>query len=255
MNTGTILFIALIVAVLYVLFSPDPFANALRAKIPGLQRKAADAVDDVGSRVDAAQAAQRGTVQRGRAGLYAIQTQLGEIDVDLAHTNDEIADDKSALAKAHQNGDRDAFNALVAELNRDVAHQNVLVDTRAQVVSSLKGLEVAVDEQRQKEDLIRQNGQVMIAKARVNTIMAQINETRAGLNSNGAEAQMAAAQKVLDKTTARARASQVASEGLTDDERAQRKADAYKAQARQGSKGVDPNDLWDQMSAAERKPA
>lgn len=250
------IFWIVIVVVLYVLISPDPFASAIRAKIPFLQRKAADAVDRVDSRVEAAKAAQRGTVLKGRKGLYAIQQQLAEIDVELARVTDEIADDKAALAKAHQNEDREAFESLVQELNRDTAQQNVLIDTRAQVVKSLKDLEVAVDEQRAKERMIEDQGRVMVSKARVNDIMAEINETRAGLNSNGAEAQMEAAQKVLDKTTARANASQAAAEGLTSDERAKKKADAYIQQVKSGGdKGVKAGDLWNQMSESSKPTA
>jgi hypothetical protein len=74
------------------------------------------------------------------------------------------------------------------------------------------------------------------------------------LTDNSADSQMAAAQKILDKTSARAKASQAAAEGLTGDERAQNKAQAYKDQVKQGSTGVNGDDLWKQMDSASQKP-
>jgi hypothetical protein len=245
--------IVVIAAFLYVRFSPDRFASALRAQIPFLQGRAADAVDSVEARTSAAQAAQRGTVAKGRAGLYAINTQLAEIDVELNRVNDEITDDKNALALAHKKGDREAFDTLVAELNRDTARQNVLVDSREAVVASLKNLEVAVDEQREKEEMIRAQAHAMVSKAKVNDIIGEINEISAGLNDNGADAHMNEAQKILDKTTARANASQKAAEGLTDNERAEKKAAAYIAESKKGNTGVAADDLWAQMSTTEQK--
>ena len=147
MNTLFIIVgIAVVVFLIYVFTSHSNFASAIRALFQKKEQDAADAVDKVDSRVAAARSAQEGTVKKGRASLYSIQQQLAEVDVELGHTNSEIADDKAALAKAHQNNDRGAFDALVLELNRDTAHQNSLVDTRAEIVAQLKTLEVSVDE-------------------------------------------------------------------------------------------------------------
>ena len=254
MNAFLIVLGILVVAFLIWLFtSKSNLAGAIRARLQGKGEDAAKAVDRVDDRVTAAKNAQAGTVKKGRASLYIIQQQLAEVDVELDRVAGEIADDKAAIAKAHQNGDREAFNALVPELNRDVAHQNSEVDIRAQIVVQLKSLEVEVDDQRRKAQMIEDQGRVMISKARVNDIMAEVNEARAGLTDNGADSQMAAAQKILDRTTARAKASQVAAEGLTDDERAQKKAQAYKDQVKQGSSGVSADDLWNQMSADKPK--
>jgi len=255
MNTLFIIVgIAVVVFLIYVFTSHSNFASAIRALFQKKEQDAADAVDKVDSRVAAARSAQEGTVKKGRASLYSIQQQLAEVDVELGHTNSEIADDKAALAKTHQNNDRGAFDALVLELNRDTAHQNSLVDTRAEIVAQLKTLEVSVDEQRAKAQMIADQGRVMISKARVNDVIAEVNEARAGLTDNSADSQMEAAQKILDKTSARAKASQAAAEGLTDDERAQKKAQAYKDQVKQGSTGVNGDDLWKQMDSASQKP-
>ncbi len=256
MDTGTILIGLAGLALLYVLFSPDPFASALRAKIPFLQRKAADAVDRVDSRVEAAKAAQRGTVRKGRMSLYELQTMLAESKVDLDRVNGEIEDDQKAMALARKNEDRDAFNTLVAEYNRDVAYRDQLLASHEQLIGQLKTLEVGVDEQRSKEKEIEMQGRVMVAQARVNDMVTSVNEALAGLTDNGADNQMSEAKKILDRTTARANASKAAAEGLTPNERAEKKAAAYIKQAKSGGNaGVNADDLWNQMGAAKTSAA
>lgn len=240
-----VLFVGLVV--LYFWLSPDPFASAVRAKVPFLQKRAAKAIDSVDTRVEAAKAAQAGTVRKGRLSLYSIQQSLAELDVELSRANDEIENDKAAMALAHKQGDRETFDTLVEELNRDVALQNSLVETRSQIVEQLESLEVTVDEQRAKERLIESQGRVMVVKARVNDVMTEINEARANLTDNGADAQMEAAQKILDATTARAKASETAAAGLTPDERSEKKAREYMEQARRGNAGVNADDMWKQL--------
>ena len=241
-----------VAVVLYVLISPDPFASAIRAKIPFWQRKAANAVDTVDARVEAAKSAQRGTVQKGRRSLYDLKIMLAESQQELDGVIAEIEDDKKALALARKNGDKDAFATLVAELNRDTAFHAELLESHQKLIEELKALEVGVDEQRDKENVLTQQGRVMVAQARVADMVAGVNEALAGLTDNSADAHMAEAEKILRRTTARANASKAAAEGLTPNERAEKKAAAYIKQAKSGTTGVNVDDLWNQMSADQK---
>lgn len=230
--------------------SDNPLAEAVRAKVPFLFAKAATLIDSVETRTTAALLAQRGIVKKGRIGLYDIQILLEEIDVDLDEAAQEIEDDKAALALAHKAGDKETFDSLVIELNKDVAFQNELVEDRESVMNDLNALEVAVDEARDKEKLVESAGRRKVSKARRNTILAEINEARAGLTDDGSvDRHMEEADKLLKKTTARANASQTAVEGLTPGERTERKMQAYLKQAKQGTAtDVNADDLWAQMS-------
>ncbi len=239
----------ILAVILYVLFSPDPFASALRAKIPGLQRRAASAVERVDDRVEAAKAAQGGLVRKGRRSLYDIQQLLAESELELDAALNEIEEDKQAIALARKNNDRETFNVLVAELNRDTAYHAQLAEHHKSLVTELKSLEVTVDEQRAKEREIQSQGRVMVSKARVADVTAMVNEAVAGLSESGADAHMDEAERILRRTTARANAAKTAAGGLTPDERSQKKADAYLKQARQGTTGVSADELWEQMSA------
>lgn len=244
------LIVAVVAAVvLYIALSPDPFASALRAKIPGLQRRAASAVERVDDRVEAAKAAQTGLVRKGRRSLYEIQQMLAESELELDAALREIEDDKTAIGLARKNNDRETFNTLVAELNRDTAYHAQLAAHHEELVAELKSLEVTVDEQRVKEQEITMQGRVMVSKARVADVTTIVNEAVAGLTDSGADAHMAEAEKILRRTTARANAAKTAAGGLTPDERASKKADAYLKQARQGSTGVSSDELWEQMNA------
>lgn len=242
-----------IVLVAYVLISPDPFARAIRAKIPFWQRKAGNAIDSVDARVEAARQAQGGTVKRGRMSLYDLHQMLAASETELDRANEEIEDDQKAMALARKNEDRETFDTLVAEYNRDVPYRDQLLAAHTQLIEQLKTLEVGVDEQRAKQREIDMQGRVMVAQARVNDMVANVNEALAGLTDNGADAQMQAAQEILDRTSARANASKAAAEGLTPNERAEKKAAAYLKQAKSGSTGVNADDLWNQMTPAEPK--
>jgi hypothetical protein len=254
MNALIVVLVIAVVVVLYVFLSPDPFASAIRAKIPGLQMKAANAIDSVEARTDAAQAAQESTVRKGRTTLYSLKIMLAESQTEIEKVDGEIADDQKAMALAHKNGDKDTFVTLVNELNRDTAYRGQLVPAHEQLVNQLKTLEVGVDEQADKAREIAVQSRVMVAQARVNDLTAGVNEALAGLNGNSADSHMEAARKILDKTHARAIASADAAEGLTPNERSQKKAQAYIKQAKTGADSVDANALWDKMSAGD-KPA
>jgi len=89
-------------------------------------------------------------------------------------------------------------------------------------------------------------------QARVADMVAGVNEALAGLTDNSADAHMAEAEKILRRTTARANASKAAAEGLTPNERAEKKAAAYIKQAKSGTTGVNVDDLWNQMSADQK---
>lgn len=240
---------AIVATVLYVAFSPDPFASALRARIPWAQGKAANVVDSVESRTAAASAAQEGTVKRGRRSLYQVQQELAASEVEIDRAAKEIEEDNAALALAHKNNDRETFGTLAEELDRDTAYHAQLMANHALLVTELKSLEVSVDEQRAKQRAIEMQGRVMRSQGRVADVVASVQEARAGLDDNGADAQMSAAQKMLDRSMARATASKRAAEGLTPNERADKKAQAYLQQAKQGTTGVSADELWEQMSA------
>lgn len=234
--------------ILYVALSPDPLASAIRARIPWAQRKAANVIDSVESRTAAAASAQEGTVRRGRRSLYDVQSELAASEIELNRAAEEVDEDNAALALARKNNDRETFETLAAELNRDTAYHGQLMQHHQALVNELKSLEVAVDEQRDKARAIAMQGSLMRSQARVADVVTQVHEAQAGLNENGAEAQMDEAQKILDHTMARATASQAAAQGLTPNERAEKKAAAYIKQVQQGGSGVNADELWNQMS-------
>lgn len=242
---------AAILFVLYVLISPDPFASALRAQIPFLQRKGANAVDSVDARVEAAKQAQEGTVRFGRKSLYDIQVELASSKINLDRAKIAINDDNQALALAKKNNDRDAFNTLVQHLNNDTAYYNGLVENHEAIVEQLKSLEVTVDDQEQKEKMIDMQGSLMISKARVADVVEQVNKAQAGLTDNGADAHMKAAQKILDRKTSGAMAATVAAGGLTQGERDEKLAQKYVQQAKTGA-GISADDLWAKMDSGSK---
>jgi hypothetical protein len=252
MNTFLIILaIAVVVVVIYLVVSKSDLASAVRAWFTSGQKNAAGAVDSVKARTDAAQVAQDTTVRKGRTTLYSLKIMLAESQTEIEKVDGEIADDQNAMAMAHKNGDKDTFVTLVNELNRDTAYRNQLVPAHEQLVNQLKTLEVGVDEQADKAREIAIQSRVMVAQARVNDLTAGVNEALAGLNGNSADSHMEAARKILDKTHARAVASADAAEGLTPNERSQKKAQAYIKQAKTGADSIDANTLWDKMSAGD----
>lgn len=240
------LIVALIVA-LYIAFSPDPFASAIRAKIPFWQRKAGDAVDGVDARVEASRAAQHGTVTKGRHSLLELNTLLAASEQDVNRYTEEVKDDQTALALARKNSDRTAFDALVVELNDDQEVLAGALSSHQELLTELNELEVGVDEQRKKERMLEQKGRVMVSKDRVADMQIGVNLALSGLDDNGADAQMAEAERLLDKKLARATASKVAANGLTPGERAEKKAAQYLKIAESGSTAVNADDLWNKL--------
>lgn len=243
--------IVVVVIGLAVAFSPDPFSSALRARIPWLQKKAANAVDSVEARTAAGQAAQAATVRFGRKSLYEIGQELAASEIELDRAAVEIEEDNAAIALARKNNDRESFDFWVAEVNRDTAYHKQLLASHNQIVEQLKTLEVSVDQQRDKEKEIEAQGRVMRSQARVADVTVGVNEAQAGLNNNGAAAHMDTAQKILDEKMAKAKAAQRAAEGLTPSERQEQKAEAYLKQVRAGA-GVNADALWNQMAAADQ---
>lgn len=249
MNT-TLFVLAAVVAVLYIAFSPDPFASAIRAKIPFWQRRAGDAVDSVDARVAAGKAAQHGTVSKGRHSLFELNILLAESEQEVNRFTKEVSEDQKALALARKNNDRPAFDALVSELNDDQEALAEGLSAHQQLLDELKELEVGVDEERRKERILEQKGRVMIGKDRVADMQIGVNLALSGLDDNGAEAHMAEAERILNKKLARAQASKAAASGLTPGERAEKKADQYLKIANSGASAVKADDLWNQLDPA-----
>lgn len=245
---GYLLLGAGVIFVLLLVVSPK-FRSAVSARIPWFADRATSAVDSVESRTAAAAAAQDSTVRRGRRSLYQVQQELAASEMEINRAAKEIDEDNAALALAHKNNDRETFGTLAEELNRDRAYHAQLVANHKLLVGELKNLEVGVDEQREKQRMIGMQGSLMRSQARVADVTASVQEARAGLDDNSADAHMEAAQKMLDRSMARATASKNAAEGLTPNERADKKAAAYIKQARQGTTGINADALWEQMNA------
>lgn len=246
MNTNLAL-ILLAAAVLYIAFSPDPFASAIRAKIPFWQRKAGDAVDSVDARVAAGKSAQHGTVRKGRHSLFELNTLLAESEQDVVRYTKEVNDGQKAIALARKNEDREAFDSLVIELNDDQEALAGALSSHQELLDELKALEVGVDEQRKKERMLERNGRVMVGKDRVADMQIGVNLALSGLDDNGADAHMAEAERLLNKKLARATASKVAANGLTPGERAEKKAAQYLKIAESGSTAVNADELWNKL--------
>ena len=172
------IFWIVVIVVLWIAISPDPLASAIRSKIPFLARKGANAVDTVDARIEAAKAAQHGTVIKGRHSLYELNILLAESEQDITRLDGEIDDDDKAIALARKNEDRPAFDALVIELNNDSEERATALQSHQELLDELKALEVGVDEQRKKERLLEQKGRVMISRDRVADMTIGVNEVQ-----------------------------------------------------------------------------
>jgi len=251
---GYLIGFIVLVVILYIIFGKGKLPTNVRTWFKGESSKAADNVETVDDDVTAARDAQAGIVQKGREGLFEIQQELGASEIQLGHVNDQIDDLNKAIALAHRNGDQETFNVLVGKLNAQTQLRAQFETDHTAIMTQLKGLEVTVDQERAKKDLIESQSRVMVSQARVNNVSASINQARAALDSNGSGALMAKAQKALDRSGADAIASQRAAEGLTEGERSDRRAAEYIAQAKTNVNAVDADSLWKQMDDTSAQP-
>lgn len=256
MDAGTILLAAGVVAVLWVLFSKDRLASAIRARFTSVKEQAADAATSVDAETTAAKVAQQKKVEFGRTSLYQLQLLAATAQTEVETSATKVEKLNRAMQIAHDKGDKPGFMALVEQFNAATTLHDGQAQAYAAVMAKVQELEVGVDEQRAKEQMLQNSALVMKSQARVSVVTTAYDEAAAQLSGpDTADAHMKAAEDKLAALNSRARAAATAKAGLTPGERAAKSAQVYLDAVNRGSADVDANDLWAKMDSPAATPS
>lgn len=214
-----IVIVVLVALGLWVAFSKDRLAVALRVRFTGAKKQMADAVDDAVSRIDTAISQTDTNLVRAKEGLLAVKAQRNGLEAKIATAQANVTKWTNAAERAAAAGNerlttetitrRNAALALLTEL------QPQLVSIQAseqKIIGNVQVLEARRAELRTKREEVKR-------RATTAGVVLSTNELLAGIDLDSGAAHLEAAEEIVSTLEARAAAMEEMAEVERADER------------------------------------
>jgi hypothetical protein len=221
------------VAIIWVFTSSSPLAEALRAQFKSKEKQAADHVDQVQARLDSAVMKKDALIAMARQGTYQVNIKLAEAERMVQQYQgqlDQAQQDKQLAFKA---GNRTAFAEACREVDRANTQLAGWISSRDQIKSLLANMRSRVDQEYDEKSEMEEEAARLAANDTVNQASATMDEAAAHLgNTDDGSRDMEKARQMVGAGHDRGVAAHnAATQGLSDQEQAQKDLKALRAQA------------------------
>lgn len=213
---GGLIFIG-VVAALWIAFSNDRLASAIRAAFTGAKARAADAVDNEVNRIAAAEAKLEGNITEAKQTLVVVKGRRMSAEDKLRQYKEKSTYYRNAADNAmrkHDEGTARQGLVKAKDIDKEVEAQQKLLNVLTAKEQEAEAIVSTYDSN--KADLKRARSE-LLSRADVARVAIEVNKLIAGIDKTGQQYDLTRAKEIVDQLEVQAAATgEVANSGVGD---------------------------------------
>jgi phage shock protein A len=214
------------VFVLWVAFSPDKLASAIRTRFIGAKARAADAMDDAVDRVEAAQANIEEQLAKANGGLIDIKTMRKAIENKLNEAKATVTKYNTAAENAASGSRQDLVAEAVSRKNVALGEQGTLQKQYDFLVAKETEVQSAVTALNTRKAQMARTKTEIKTRAKTAKVTLGVNELLAGVDLTGRQADVDRAFEIVEELEAKSGAMAEIAEVAKADQRLEAELEA-----------------------------